>query len=157
MSRATRNVVAMRDVPADIRSLSTISEPDYADMFRLMTSATETTAEAWARAMYEDTLGARGQFIFSVILGLNLAPAQTPETVAGWRIAEHGHDWIRLEAEGGRLVGQIVVRAAEGELSVATFMLYVNRLGAVTWTAWSAVHRKAMPKLLRDAAGIVEG
>lgn len=156
MRHATRSVVATRDVPAEIRSLSTISEPDYADMFSLTTAATKTTAETWARAMYEDTLGARGQFIFSVILGLNLAPAQTPETVAGWRIAEHGHDWIRLEAEGGRLVGQIVVRAAGGELSVATFMLYVNRLGAVTWTVWSAVHRKAMPKLLSDAAAMVE-
>lgn len=149
----------MREVPPEIRSLSTIKNPDYADMFTLASAATAngTTALTLARAMYEDTLGARGQLIFGRVLGLELAPAKTPGTVAGWRVAEQGEDWIRMEAEGGRLTGQIVVRAANGELSVATFINYVSRLGATIWTLWSIMHRKAMPGLLRNGAEMVDG
>ena len=146
----------MREVPADIRSLSTMNEPDYVDMFTL-DATTETTAETWARAIYEDSLGARGRFVFGVILGLELAQAEASGTVAGWRIAEYGEDWIRLEAAGRRLVGQIVVRAVDGRLRVATFLQHLSRLGSTVWTMWSTLHRKAMSKALEDAAEMVEG
>jgi hypothetical protein len=155
MGRAVTNVVGVREVPEEIRSLSTMNEPDYVDMFSLA-ATTETTAETWARAIYEDTLGARGRFVFGVFLGLELARANAPGTVAGWRIAEHGEDWIRLEAGGGRVVGQIVVRAVDGRLAVTTFLQYVSRLGSMVWTLWSSMHRKTMPGLLRNAAEIVE-
>jgi hypothetical protein len=156
MGRPVTRVVGVREVPEEVRSLSTMNEPDYVDMFN-MAVATDSAAETWARAIYEDTLGARGRFVFGVILGLELARAKAPGTVAGWRIAEHGEDWIRLEAGGGRLVGQIVVRAVDGQLSVATFLQYVSRLGSTVWTLWSTLHRKAMLGMLRDAAEIVEG
>jgi len=156
MGRPVTSVVGVREVHEEIRSLSTMNEPDYVDMFS-MAATTDSAAETWARAIYEDTLGARGRFVFGVILGLELARAKAPGTVAGWRIAEHGEDWIRLEAGGGRLAGQIVVHAVEGQLSVMTFFQYVSRLGSMVWTSWATLHRKAMPGLLRNAAEIVEG
>jgi hypothetical protein len=119
--------------------------------------AARSTAETWARAIHEDTLGARGRFVFGVILGLALARAKAPRTVAGWRIAEHGEGWIRLEAGGRRRVGQIVVRAVDGQLSVMTLLQYVSRLGSMVWRSWATLHRKAMPGLLRNAAELVEG
>src|SRR5215218_6091054 len=99
--------------------------------------------------MYEEILGARGRMIFGPILGLDLAPPKAPDTVAGWRLAEQGEDWIRMEAAGKRVVGQIIVRSAGGLLSVTTFIQYVSRLGSTIWRMWSNVHRRAMPKLLR--------
>jgi hypothetical protein len=156
MGRPVTTVVGVSEVPEEIRSLSTMNEPDYVDMLSLATT-TETTAETWARAIYEDTLGARGRLIFGVILGLELAPAKAPGTVAGWRIADSGEDWIRLEAGGGRLVGQIVVRAVDGQLSVTTFLQYVSRLGSMAWTLWSTMHRRAMPGMLSNAAETLEG
>lgn len=159
MDRPVTSVVGVREIPQDIRSLSTMSEPDYVDTYSLASAAanTETTAETWARAMYEDTLGARGRFIFGGVLGLKLAKPNAPGTVAGWRIADHSDDWIRLEAVGKRIVGQIVVRAVDGQLSVTTFIEYVSRLGSLVWKLWSMLHQKAMPRLLRDAAEMVEG
>lgn len=156
MDRPVTRAVGIREVPEDVRTLSTMSEPDYADMYSLATPG-NATALAWARAMYEETLGDRGRFIFGRILGLKLAPVKAAGTVAGWRVAEQGDDWIRLEAEGNRVVGQILVLTANGRLSVTTFIQYVSRLGSATWTMWSILHRRAMPKLLRDAAAIVEG
>jgi len=148
--------VGIDEVPADVRSLSTMSGPDYVDMYGLA-SASEATAERWARVMYEEILGARGRFIFGRVLRLELAPPKVPGTVAGWRVAEQGEDWIRLEAEGKRLIGQIIVSTANGLLSVTTFIKYVSGLGSTTWTMWSIVHRQAMPKLMDDAADRVEG
>jgi hypothetical protein len=158
MDRPVTSVVGVREVPQEIRSLSTMNEPDYVDMYSLASAAatTETTAETWARAMYEDTLGARGRFIFGGILGLELAKPKAAGTVAGWRITDHGEDWIRLDAGGRRIVGQIVVRAVDGELSVTTFIKFVSRLGSTVWRLWSPLHHKAMPRLLRDAAEKVE-
>ena len=156
MGRPVTRLVGLREVPEDVRSLSTVSEPDYVDMYSLE-SASDATAQTWARAMYEESLGARGRLIFGQVLGLKLAPPKTLGTVAGWRVAEQGEGWIRMEAEGKRVVGQIIVRTANGVLSVTTFIQYVSRLGSTTWTVWSILHRRAMPKLLRDAADRLEG
>jgi hypothetical protein len=61
-----------------------------------------------------------------------------------------------MESAGGRLAGEIVVRAVEGQLSVATFLGFVSRLGATVWTLWSPLHRRVMPGALRDAAELLE-
>jgi hypothetical protein len=157
MDRPVTRVVGVREIPHETRSLSTVGEPDYVDTYSLASAAAnELTAETWARAMYEETLGARGRSIFRGVLGLELAEPGAPGTVAGWQIAGQGDDWIRLEARGGRVLGQIVIRAVEGQISVTTFITYVSRLGSLVWRLWSTLHQKAMPRLLRDAAEMLE-
>jgi hypothetical protein len=137
--------------------LSPLTPADYVDHFTLTTPVAATgTPEQWARAMFGDTPGPLGTLIFRGLLQLRIASAPSPGTVGGWRIADRGPDWIRLEAESWALRGNLVVQAGQGQVSLATFQRYHRRAGALVWTALSAVHRRLAPGLLRAAAATVE-
>jgi hypothetical protein len=72
--------------------------------------------------------------------------------VAGWRIADRGQDWIRLEAASWFLSCNFLVQATDGRVSLGTFLHYDRRLGHGVWPPLSAIHRRLIPGLLRDAA-----
>ena len=128
-------------------SLPTI---DYADRFSRTTDA-RATPEQWVRAMFGDVPSAGEVLIWRVVLGLRLSRGRSPATVAGWRIGGRGGDWIRLEAASWFLSANLVVRAADGEVSLGTFVRYERRLGRYLWPPLSAVHRFLVPRVLRDA------
>ncbi|WP_101785727.1 DUF2867 domain-containing protein [Nonomuraea indica] len=144
------SAAAPGDIPESVRALSSLPVIDYADRFTRVTDA-EATPEQWARAMFGDTPDAAARLIFRGFLGLRLAPGRSPDTVAGWRIAARGGDWIRLEAASWFVTGNLVVQAAEGRVSLSTLLRYDRRLGYGVWTPLSAIHRRLAPGLLRDA------
>ncbi|SCF87463.1 DUF2867 domain-containing protein [Streptomyces sp. Cmuel-A718b] len=118
-------------------------------------TGTGATAELWARALFGDVPDPVERLIWQGLLGLRLSRGRSPGTVAGWRIAERGEDWIRLEAASWFLTGNLVVRAADGQVSLGTFLRYDHPLARAVWPPLSAVHRRLAPGLLRDAAATV--
>ncbi|MYV59572.1 DUF2867 domain-containing protein, partial [Streptomyces sp. SID4931] len=171
---AVGRAVGTHEIPGPIRALSSLSRIDYADVFTLSTDTTAgtdadtnvgtgagagagagATAELWARALFGDVPDPVERLIWQGLLGLRLSRGRSPGTVAGWRIAERGEDWIRLEAASWFLTGNLVVRAADGQVSLGTFLRYDRRPARAVWSPLSAVHRRLAPGLLRDAAATV--
>jgi len=139
------------DVPGAIRSLSTLASPDYVDLLTVTTSeGAGRSPEQWARAGIEDAAGLAGQFVWRVLVGLRLERRSSPDHVGGWRIADRGDSWIRLEAASWFLTAHIVVQVDDGQLSVATFIRYDRPIASLVWPALSIGHRLAMPGLLRQ-------
>jgi hypothetical protein len=143
--------VGAPNLPASVRAASSLPAADYADAFTLSTDLT-ATPEQWARAMFGDVPSVTAQVIWRGLLGLRLSRGRSVDTVAGWRIAERGRDWIRLEAASWYLTGNLVVHATDGQVSLGTFLRYDRALARVIWPPASAVHRRLSPGLLRDAA-----
>lgn len=101
--------------------------------------------------MFGDVPSAAEVLIWRVILGLRLSHGRSSETVAGWRIGGRGDDWIRLEARSWLLAANLVVRVADGRVSLVTCVHHVGRLGHRVWPPLSAVHRRLVPGVLRAA------
>jgi hypothetical protein len=145
------SAVGALNIPGSVRALSSLPDIDYADQFTLCTDA-DATPEQWARAMFGDVPSIAELLIWRGLLGLRLSPGRSPATVAGWQIGEHGEDWIRLEAASWVLTGNLLVQTADGRVSLGTFLHYDRRLGHGVWPPLSAIHRRLVPGLLRDAA-----
>jgi hypothetical protein len=144
------STVGSHNVPESVRALSSLPDIDYADHFSLATD-TDATPEQWARAMFGDVPSAAERLIWQGFLGLRLSRERSPDTVGGWRIAGRGDDWIRLEAASWFLTGNLVVQAAEGRVSLGTFLRYDRCLGHAVWPPLSAVHRRLVPGVLGNA------
>jgi Protein of unknown function (DUF2867) len=145
------SAVGTNDIPESFLALRSLPEVDYADLFTLATD-TEAAPEQWARAMFGDTPSLTELLIWRGLLGLRLGRGRSPATVAGWQIGERGEDWIRLEAASAFLSCNLVVQTAEGRVSLVTFLHYDRCLGRSMWPPLSAIHRRVVPGLLRDAA-----
>ncbi|MBB6350086.1 hypothetical protein FHU36_006658 [Nonomuraea muscovyensis] len=145
------DAVGTDNIPESVLAHSSLSRIDYADRFTLATDA-NATPEQWARAMFGDVPSVAERFIWRGLLGIRLSRGRSPGTVAGWRIAERGEGWIRLEAASWFLTGNLLVEATDGRVSLGTFVRYDRRLGRSVWHPLSAVHRRLAPGLLRDAA-----
>jgi hypothetical protein len=143
--------VGTHKVPWSVRALSSLPDPDYVDLFTLSTG-TQAAPEQWARAMFGDVPSVAELLIWRGLLGLRLARSRSPATVAGWQIGGRGEDWIRLEAASWFLTGNLLVQAADGRVSLATFLRYDRRLGRAAWPPLSVIHRRLVPGLLHNAA-----
>ena len=121
--------VGRRDIPAPVRALSSLSPPDYADLFTLATQV-EATPERWARAMFGQVPSPGELFIWRGLLGLRLTRERSPATVAGWQITGRGPDWIRLEAASWFLTGNLLVQTADGQVSLGTSCATTGRWAA---------------------------
>jgi hypothetical protein len=136
------------------RVLSSLPRIDYADRFA-MTPGVDAGPERWARAMFGDVPSVGEVFIWRGILGLRLHRGRSPSTVAGWRIGGRGGDWIRLDARSWFLAANLLVRVVDGEVSLTTLLHYRRLPGRLVWPPCSAVHRRLVPRVLRDAASRV--
>jgi len=83
--------------------------------------------------------------------GLRLESRPSPEHLAGWKIADRGDDWIRMEARSWFMTAHIVFHVDEGRVSFATFIRYDQPMAALVWPLVSIIHRRAVPDLLRYA------
>jgi hypothetical protein len=143
------SAIQQRNIPEVIRSLSGMDNPDYIDLFTVATNgAADASPEQWARTAIEDVAGRGGQFIWRRVLGLRLTPGPSTDRVGGWKIADRGEDWIRLEASSWFLTAHLLTRLDEGHLSAGTFIRYDHSIAPLIWVPGSAVHRRLMPGLL---------
>ncbi|MFF2084115.1 hypothetical protein ACFVVM_10080 [Nocardia sp. NPDC058176] len=143
-------VIQVDEIPQEIAEL-TMADPDHVDCQRLLTDqAASCPPERWARVALDDIGGAQGQFIWRAVLGLRLASRSAPGHVAGWRIAEQTPTWIRLEAAGWLIAGEILVHLDDEHLSLVTALRYRRRLAAYVWGALQGFHGRVAPSLLRE-------
>lgn len=137
-------------LPDAVRSASTLSRPDYADMCSLQTTV-DADAECWARAMLGDVADRAERFIWQGLLGLRLHPHPSPDHVAGWRVGLREPDRVRLDSGSPSFNCNMVILAGGGQIRLATLVQYVRPWRSRIWPPLSAVHRRLSPGLLRDA------
>ena len=150
-----RPVAGTYELPGSVRALSSLPDADYADMFTVCADG-DATPERWARAIFGDVPSAGELLIWRGFLGLRLDRRRSPDTVAGWRVADRGPDWVRLEAASWYLTGNMIVRATRGRLSLATLLRYDHPVGRALWPPLSAVHRALVPGVLRKAVASMD-
>jgi hypothetical protein len=147
-----------RNVPEAIRSLDTLACPDYAVIVTATVSETQSrTPEQWLRAMLKGV--PRGLLLFvpfvqRVALGLRLQRRPSPDHVLGWKIADRGDNWLRIEAASWFLTGHVVVHVDDCQLSFATFIRYDRPPAALVWAPVSLIHRQVALALMRSAARV---
>jgi hypothetical protein len=145
-------VVGLINIPEAIRCLDTLASPDYVDLFTATTSgATDMSAEEWARAVLEDTTIGRSAPVLWRRLGLRLGPTPSTDHVQGWKIAERGRDWIRIETSSWFMTAHAVVQVGDGQLTLALFVRYDQPIAAGIWPPVSVGHRRGVPAMLRQA------
>ena len=144
-----------RDVPESIRSLGALEGTDYEDV---VTSTIQEMPDMTPEQLVRATLKRlpRGLLLIvpliqRLVLGLRLELRPSPDHVLGWKIAERGEDWIRIEAASWLLTGHVVMRAEDGCLSFATFVRYERRPAALVWPPVSLIHRQVALALVRSA------
>jgi hypothetical protein len=95
----TSMVVGLANMPETIRSLDTLDRTDYADLYTATTAgAKKRSPEQWARAAFEESPAAyRRASLAWGLLRLRLGPSFVPDHVHGWKVADGGEDWIRME------------------------------------------------------------
>jgi hypothetical protein len=147
-----------RDVPEAIQSLDTLDRADYADVFTAQTAgAMRRSPEQWMRALLDDpSLSMRAVILGAVlvqrlVLGMPVGVQRTPESVHGWRIADRGDQWIRLEATSRLMTGHLILALSERQVSFATFVRYNTRRAAYIWPPVSRLHRQVGLFLMRHA------
>ena len=147
-------IVQLRTMPSEMWPLIALDTHDYVDAFRMEVSrASEASPEEWARAALQRT-GLGGRLLWHGLLRLRLDRA--PGSIAGWKVGDRGERWIRLEAASWFLSANVVVYVYDEKVAVATIVRYDNPIGAIVWAATAPVHRRAVPILLRAAAGTLE-
>jgi hypothetical protein len=152
MDDIVMTVVSLSDIPETIRAHDTLASPDYVDVFRVPASgAIDRSPEEWARAVLEETPTGRLAPALWRRLGLRLGPTPSAEHVQGLKIAARGEDWIRLETASWFMTAHGIVHIDDHHLSLALFVRYDHPIASLVWMPESAMHRRAVPVMLRQA------
>ena len=144
-----------RDVPESIRSLGALERSDYEDV---VTSAMQQPPGMTPEQLVRATLKGLPRGLVRVLplvqralLGLRLELRPSPDHVLGWKIAERGETWIRIEAASWLLTAHVVMHAADDCLFFATFVRYERLPAALVWPPVSLIHRQVALALVRSA------
>ena len=149
------SLVGVHDVPEAVRSLTTLTDPDYIDLFTVTTpAAADKPAEQWARAVLEYA-GGRPARVLWRLMGLRLGPRHSPGHVQGWKIAARGANWLRVETASWYMTAQAVCLVEEGQVSISLSLRYDRPIAALVWAVVSGPHQQAIPGMLREAAGLM--
>ena len=147
----TVSSVGRNNVPDAIRVRDTLPNPDYVDFCTAEVSGSaERTVEEWARVVLEGTPTGRSAPLLWRLLGLRLGP-RSSEYIQGWKIADRGDDWIRLETSSWFMTAHVVFQVGDGRVSLALFLRYDRPIAAVIWAPVSVMHRRAVPVMLGQA------
>jgi hypothetical protein len=155
MTREIEIVVGVENVPKTVCVRSTLTRIDYTDAVTLATEAIDATPEEWMRAVFEESPIGQSAPLLWQALGLRLGPRPSPYHVQGWKIADRGADWIRVETSSWMMSAQAVVQAAGGKVSLALFLRYDSPIAAWIWRVVSVQHRRAMPVMLHQAMKVL--
>jgi len=145
-------VIGLTNIPEEIRSFAALEEATYADLFTATTDfAADWSAEHWARTLLEDTPTGRSAPALWRLLGLRLGPMPSTDHVQGWKIADSGDGWVRIETASWCMTAHAVVTIEGPRVSLALFIRFDRPEAALFWPAVSAVHRRGVPVMLRQA------
>jgi hypothetical protein len=145
------SLVGVENVPDAVLEAGGMANPDYVDACTVPTPhAGERSAEEWARVVLEQTpTGQRAPLLWH-LLGLRLGPP-SPEYVQGWRIAERGDNWIRVETSSWYMTGHAVALVDDDQVSIALFLRFDHPIAALIWVPVGALHRRGLPVMLGQA------
>jgi len=151
------SLVGVDQVPPAVRSLATIAEPDYVDLFTIETpAAAAASAEQWSRAILEEApVSKRNARRLWQLMGLRLGPPGSPDHVQGWAIGARHDDWVRLETASWYLTAQAVCMIEAGQVSVSLALRYDLPVAAPVWAVVSGPHQRAVPVMLRQAVKVM--
>lgn len=148
----TSTVRWRREVPEAIRSLGALADSDYADIVTATVDETPTDPEQVVHTTVNGLprwLLLLIPFVQRAFLGLRLKLRPSPDRLLGWKIADRGENWIRIEAASWFLTGHVVMHVDEGRVSLASFIRYDRRLAAFVWPPVSLIHRQVALTLIR--------
>lgn len=151
---ATSRRVGLPQLPHAVRSLTTLDDVHYADLFTLTTTqpGMSSSPEAWVRAVLEQTpLARRSARRLWRLLGLRLGPRNSTEHVQGWTIVGRGGNWIRLQTSSWYMTAQAVCLVEQQSVSISLFLRYEQPVARLVWSTVSAPHQRAVPAMLRQA------
>ncbi len=142
-----------REVPDAIRSLGALANTDYADIVTAPINETPEPEQLIHAALKGVPRGLLFfiPFVQRVFLGLRLKLRPSPDRLLGWKIADRGENWMRIEAASWFLTGHVVMHFDEGQLSFASFIRYDRRIAAFVWPPISLIHRQVALALVRSA------
>src|SRR4051812_10611364 len=145
-------VVEVTPIPDAFRGLDPMANPNYVDLFTATTSgATDSSPEQWARLTLEGTPTGRSAPTLWRLLGLRLGPMPSPDHVQGWKIADRGDGWIRVETSSWYMTGHAVVRATDDDVSLALFLRFDRLVARVIWPPVAILHRRGAPVMVHQA------
>jgi len=146
------SLIGVHDVPEAVRSLTTLTDPDYIDLFTVTTpAATDTSAEEWARAVLEQG----NPRVLWRLMGLRLGPRHSRDHVQGWKIAARGDNWLRVETASRYMTAQAACLVEEGRVSISLSLRYDRPIAAPVWAVVSGTHQRAIPAMLREAVELI--
>ncbi|HEY8526284.1 MAG TPA: hypothetical protein VIL48_15035 [Acidimicrobiales bacterium] len=150
-------VVKVEEVPGSVGALTTLGEADHVDLFTAEApAATDASPEEWARAILERAPAARrNAHRLWRLLGLRLGPPGSPDHVQGWRIADRGDGWVRLETGSWYLTAQALCLVAEGRVSLSLAVRHDRRLARLVWAVVAGPHERAVPVMLHQAVELM--
>jgi hypothetical protein len=157
-----RSPVSAITLPADARTLTTLSRIDYQDAFRLG-AGVERPAEEWVRAMLNEApLIVRSRLVAGwLALGLNLRGPWSARRVLGWKVQHRDPNFVLLAADSWLgLRGELLFRSEPRGLLFATFIQQDNALARSLWNKITPQHQHVVHSLLahvarREAAGAI--
>jgi hypothetical protein len=153
------SLVGQHEVPEVVRSLTTLSEPDYVDFFAInMSEMANWSAERWARAILEEApVARRNARVLGRLMGLRLGPRNSPDHVQGWKIAARGDNWIRVETGSWYATAQALCLVESEQASISLSLRYDQPVvAALVWAFIRGPHQRAVPVMLHQAAGLLQ-
>lgn len=143
-------------LPAGVRATGALPDPDYASAFEQPIPRTPPrTAEAWARAVFEDAPPAMRWFMrtgWRFPLRFRLAPPGAPGHVLGCRIIHSEPTAFVLEQRSPLMTAHNVVLVEPARIVWATLVRYRSPLARPLWSVAAAIHHRTLPRLLTRAA-----
>jgi hypothetical protein len=125
-------------VPEELRRLSTLPKPDYADFVTAVTtSAPRRSPEEWVVAFH------RGAPEWVRRL------ARAPDDIAGLVVGS-GDGWALFEEVEPSMTTQYVCLVEGERVSLAFFIRYERRSAAFVWPLMSQIHRRVAVSILRE-------
>ncbi len=159
-SRAAISTVRWRrEVPEAIRTLGALAGADYADIVTATIGETPADPE---QVVHEALNGVpRGlllliQFVQRIFLGFRLELRPSPDHLLGWKIADRGENWIRIETGSWFMTAHVVMHVDAGQISLASFIRYDRWLAAFLWPPVCLIHRQVGLTLVRRAIQVLD-
>lgn len=144
------------DVPDELRRLDPLGvTANHEDAFVVGTELEGSSAEQWARRIFEEV---PGYLRLVMVVGwssltFRLGPRPSTSHIQGWRILATAADSIVLGVDSGvGLTLRLVVWVEPGRVGLATFVRYGRPASRRVWAVARPVHLWGAPVLLNLAA-----
>jgi hypothetical protein len=147
---------AAQQVDVGNLALGFLPDADYADAFQASATG-DRPARDWAKRTLGSGTSALdrtfGTLVWHGILGFDLAPADTPETLVGWAVPVDSPELFVLAADGRLMAGCMVFEVSAQNVLWTTLLRFHRPPAERIWSVAQHVHRALAGRVLARAAG----